>query len=79
LLNADEFERSDAAVSIFQTQLNHFTHPLHERIEALGLGVAPVESRNCAYVVTFLVSLDNHCEFARAFHGPILPRRSCNL
>ena len=74
MLDADEFKRWDDAV-IFQTELDNFPNPLHERVEVLGLSMTAPQDRNGSDIVPLFVALNNNRELARGSHRMILTRR----
>jgi hypothetical protein len=74
LLNSDELERTDVIIIVFQAKLNDLTHPFHERVELLGLGMATAKSGNSSDVITFFVLLDKYGEFSLGLHARTLIR-----
>jgi hypothetical protein len=72
-LDADQFERTEFAVIIFQAKLNRFASTLHEGVEVFRLGVATSQAWDCGDIVAFFVPFNDNCEFTRMLHRPILP------
>jgi hypothetical protein len=74
LLNSDEFERTDVIVIVFQAKLNDLTHPFHQGVEPLGLGMATAKSGNSGDVITFFVLFDQYGELPFGLHAKTLIR-----
>lgn len=75
LLNADEFERADVIVIVFQAKRDDLMHTFHEGVESPGLGVTTAESGNRSDVIAFFVLLDQHGEFSFGLHAGTSCRR----
>ena len=73
-MDANEFERANFAVIIFQAQLNCFARTLHEGVEVFRLRVAASQAGDCGDVVALFVPFNDNSELARMLHRPILPR-----
>jgi hypothetical protein len=72
LLDANEFQRADLTLTIFQAQINHFASALHERVEVFCLGVATSQTGDCGDVIALFVAFDDDGEFAGMLHRAIL-------
>lgn len=68
VLNAYYLCGADIVAISFQAELNRFPGSLHESVEISRLCVATGQTRNSSDVIALFVSLNQHSEFALAFH-----------
>ena len=74
MLNAYQFGRPCSALVAFQAQFHHFTDPLHQGVEILGLTVTAAQGGDAGNIVAVLVTLNDDGELSGLLHTPILAR-----
>lgn len=72
-LYSNEFERR-AALIILQAELNDLSHPFHEGVQILCLGVTAPKGRDGGNVAVIFVPFDDDRELPMTFHVPTLSR-----
>jgi hypothetical protein len=68
MLNANNFRGTNVATIRFQAELNRFPSTLHESIKIPCLRMTAGQPWNSGDVIAFFIALNQHREFALAFH-----------